>query len=278
MKDSLKMIKKIALYTALTTSVAWGESPSLWRHDFTLGIEGQQYFYEEPEAFKTTQGKTKWMNQKGYLLGVYGSYRLTYRDLVFAQAEGRILSGKERYECGLDEIRQLYTPRTISDMIAEPRLLIGGHLKLTPTISVLPYTGLGYRFKNDDGENTVSQTGNTLAYRKSKYLYLLLGADLELKMTDQWTLTLKGEYDHLIKGWQYSRSERCRHKFIENTQKGGYGLKGEIKMSYQMNKISLFATPYVYYWNIDKSDEVHGGWNEPANTTLESGLRVGILF
>jgi hypothetical protein len=281
------MIKKIALLTTLCPALAWAEitAPKPWQHDFNLGIEAQHYHYEEPILDKFDNGDTTWMNQKGHLFGMSGSYRLTYQNMIFMQPEGRLLIGRERYESGFNEETRNYTKRTIKNLIAEPRLLIGRNFNFNPNVQISPYTGLGYRLKIDDAEKTVNIIdGTPRPYRKSNYVYIPVGSYLDVRVDDQWSFTISGEYDFLIKGWQYDRTPQ--QSPVEMKQKEGYGLKGEIKVSYQMEKFGLFANPYVYYWNIKQSKSAqylgYGGiyydTHEPHNTTLESGMRFGVSF
>jgi hypothetical protein len=170
-------------------------------------------------------------------------------------------------------------------MIAEPRFLMGGKFELMKQISLAPYTGIGYRFKNDDSEEVKCNDGTLLGhYRKSNYVYLPLGAYLNYIINDTWSVSLKGEYDLLLKGWQYSRTLTSTP--VTFKQKNGYGLKGEVSVSYTYNKLKFSVSPYINYWNIRNSkrsyvwDRDVGGWNsrEPYNVTFESGMRLGVSF
>ncbi|NBT86499.1 MAG: hypothetical protein EBT45_08435 [Alphaproteobacteria bacterium] len=141
-----------------------------------------------------------------------------------------------------------------------------------------PYTGIGYRFKSDDSEEVrTSRTGENLGfYRKSNYVYVPLGASAEYKLNDTWSLSLKGEYDWIIKAWHYSRVSTGRSTIFK--QPNGYGLKGEASISYLYKKVKFSVSPYINYWNVRNSIRSEGRGREPYNITFESGVRLGVTF
>jgi hypothetical protein len=283
----MNTLKKLALLGTCLPTFAFAQTPPQWKHDFNLGLEVQHYHYKEPEMQYIRRYGWEWMEQKAYMGGLSGSYRLTWQDRLFAQTEARILLGKENYKTGDGDKFRSGLKYQIPDLIFEPRLLVGGNVAVVHNqLTFSPYTGLGYRLKIDDGEEVKCPRGTTLAYRKSNYVYIPLGASLGYKLSDTWSISAKGEYDYFIKGWQYSRGWKTSSaKFKQNS---GYGLKGEVSVSYAYsNNLSFSVSPYIHYWNIKKSKDAekydyNNGFSyvtyEPKNSTVESGVRFGVSF
>lgn len=255
-------------------------------HDFTLSGEVLDYRYKEPDLAQHNDGNKIWMDQKGVIFGIHGSHRLTYQDKVFIQSEGRIFLGREAYRQGDNQGVGIKTDRNTPNLIAEPRLLVGGNIATSQFLTVSPYTGIGYRLKIDDSEKTILRSKYPVSdgrisgwYRKSNYVYVPLGAEVRYQVCDVWSVSARGEYDYLIKGWQYSRSEKHvqPNRTVTDEQKGTHGWKGEISIGYQLDKVKLSLTPYCYYWHIGNSNWRNGG-REPYNRTIETGLRFGVTF
>lgn len=281
----LPKIVKISLVGFFLSS-AQAETTPIFKHDFSLSIEAMKYFYKEPNGTQdeySRQHGAAWMDNTGYLFGIGGSYRLTLKDKLFIQPEGRILYGKHDYRNGCKEDVWLKTKREEPALLYETRLLTGGRIPLISQLTLSPYTGIGYRFKNDDSEKVKCNDGSVRGYyRKSNYVYIPFGAYVDYTINDAWAVSLKGEYDWMIKGWQYTRSPRL-YKPSTNKQPNGYGLKGEVSVSYLYKKIKFSVSPYVHYWNIRNSEVVnfpypYGGAREPYNITWESGMKLGISF
>ena len=274
------MYKKILLsFLAVATSAfsIKPETPPSFRHEFSLGIESIKYFYKEPDIYQDPDDRhAYWMDDTGNLYGLNGSYRLTWKDVLFIQPEGRILYGKHDYRTGRKERVNFYSKRSIPALIYEPRLIVGGKIPLVHELIFSPYTGIGYRFKNDDSEEVKINNGRTIGfYRKSNYVYIPFGAYVYYAINDTWSASLKGEYDWMIKGWHYSRRLDNGAKTFK--QPNGYGLKGEASVSYLYNKLKFSVSPYLNYWNIRNSKEINGGM-EPYNLTWESGIKLGVTF
>jgi hypothetical protein len=269
--------------------------PSTITHSYSFSIEAMRYFYKEPNI---TQNKfvpeygAVWMTDTGNLYGFNGSYRITWKDTLFIQPEGRFLQGKNSYRTGRKDKINGKTKNKIDVVLYEPRLIAGGIIPLTKKISLSPYTGIGYRFKSDDGEEVkyidlrpnIRRSPKMLGcYRKSNYVYVPLGASAEYVINDSWSLSLKSEYDWIVKAWQYTRrtpntDPSGKGYSINYKQPNGYGLKGEMSVSYLYNKVKFYLTPYVNYWNIRNSIRPEGRGREPYNITWETGLKLGISF
>jgi hypothetical protein len=280
------MIKKIALVTVFLPALSWAEPSKPWTHDFSLGAEIMNYHYKEPDVYQRYDGDKKWMDMKGALFGVHGSYRLTYGDTLFLQPEGRLLIGREAYRAGDNSGIEIKTRRDIPDLIAEPRLLAGGNIALLSSMTLSPYAGIGYRLKIDDSEQAIVRSKSIYfnghvfgCYRKSNYIYVPLGVEAKYQVSDVWFLSARGEYDYVIKGWQYTRTEKSviSEPTVTDEQKGTHGIKGEVSVGYQFDKVKLSLTPYCYYWHIGNSTWKNGA-REPYNRTIETGLRLGVSF
>lgn len=257
------------------------ESRQEFNHTFSLGLEQARYFYKEPNVDQDDISKrfgALWVKWKGNLWGFNAAYRLTWNNKLFVQPELRILYGKHQYIFGRKERIISKTHHQIPSLLYEPRLIFGGHVPVVNNkVTISPYTGIGYRFKNDDGEKVRTSRGNNLGfYRKSNYVYVPLGASAEYKLNDTWSLSLKGEYDWIVKAWHYSRIPTERPTTFK--QPNGYGLKGEASVSYLYNKVKFSVSPYLNYWNIRNSIRPEGRGREPYNITFESGVKLGLTF
>ena len=250
-------------------------------HSFSLGLERARYYYVEPDVYQSMPYNTygaRWMNLKGNLWGASASYRLTWREKLFVQPELRVLYGKHQYNRGIKKTIANKTHHKIPSLLYEPRLIVGGNIHMMNKIMMLsPYTGIGHRFKSDDSEEVRTSRGHNLGfYRKSNYVYVPLGASVDYALDNTWSVSLKGEYDWIVKAWHIDRSMGDPTTTFK--QPNGYGLKGESSISYLYNKVRFSFSPYVNYWNIRNSKEKNGGSMEPYNVTFESGIRLGVTF
>jgi hypothetical protein len=291
------MYKKILLsflMIATSASSIMAEKLSSFTHEFSLGAESMRYFYKESDIYQSfvsdrdRQRGAVWMTDTGNLYGLNGSYRLTWNDTLFIQPEGRILYGKHDYRTGRKEKVNGKTKNKIPVLLYEPRLIVGGKIPMMDKkLTLSPYTGIGYRFKSDDSEDVkyialgpIRRSPKVLGYyRKSNYVYIPLGASADYNINDTWSISLKGEYDWIVKAWHYSRNRN----FIGDESKtfkqpNGYGLKGEASVSYLYNKVKFSVSPYLNYWNIRNSKRSHSGAREPYNVTFESGIKLGVTF
>jgi hypothetical protein len=249
-------------------------------HSFGIALEQTHYHYSEPDVYQDPIYNTygaRWAKVVGSMWGGSASYRLSWKNTLFLQPEIRLLYGKNRYNWGQKKNLVNKTKHAIPSLIFEPRLIIGGHSPSFKRMTFSPYTGIGYRFKSDDSEDVRTSRGHNLGfYRKSYYVYIPLGASAEYALNNTWSLSLKGEYDWIVKAWQYTRTPTERP--ITDKQPNGYGLKGEFSVSYLYNKIKLSVSPYLNYWNIRNSKRSKGGGMEPYNLTWESGMKLGVTF
>ncbi len=253
-------------------------------HSFGLAIEKSYYHYIEPDVYQSFINEEDrrmgaiWVRWKGNTWGASAFYRLTWKEKLFIKPEVRLLYGKHQYNFGAKEEVFGKTKHAIPSLIFEPRLTMGWNVQTNKNLIISPYSGIAYRFKSDDSDDVkMSRTGKNLGfYRKSNYVYVPLGIATEYLLNNTWSIFLKGEYDWIVKAWHYSRTLTSGSKIFK--QPNGYGLKGEISISYLYNKTKFSLSPYINYWNFRNSKEKDGGSMEPYNTTWETGLKLGVTF
>ena len=251
------------------------------KHAFYFGLEYAKYIYKEPDIYQdrfVPRYGAIWMNLKGNLWGTSASYRLTWQEKIFVQPELRILYGKHAYNMGIKEKIVFRTKKSVPSLLYEPRLMVGGHIPIINKVILSPYTGIGYRFKSDDGEEVkvCNDPRNLGFYRKSNYVYVPFGVSVDYDLDNTWSVSLKGEYDWIIKAWHYSRRPETPANVYK--QPNGYGLKGEASISYLYKKVKFSVSPYINYWNVRNSIRPEGRGREPYNITFESGVRLGVTF
>jgi hypothetical protein len=149
-----------------------------------------------------------------------------------------------------------------------------------------PYTGIGYRYLFDNQGGQTS-TGSSAYQRSSNYVYLPLGVTHRMQINGSDRLETAFEYDYLIQGTQVSSLSQVSARLpdITNQQFRGYGLR--LSSMYQFDEWSI--GPYITYWNIAQSNSVTNSISlngktgtltayEPANNTIEAGLKVSYSF
>jgi hypothetical protein len=242
------------------------------KHTFSIGTEMFSYLYKEPNLMKT----------RGNSYGINASYSYCLDNNLCFQPELRLNKGKEHYKSNYSGNDKKKTPNSIFEI----RTLLKKFIPLSELkIEMYPFIGIGYRYKKDNSYNMVTDTGFIGWLRKSQYYYIPLGLNVDFNLTQEWSLSVLGEYDLFLKGIQ-----RSHNKFIsvKNTQKQGYGFRSEILLNRNFNKHILSVGPFVNYWNIKKSKTTdivcnhcgrkHIYYVEPKNTTTELGIRIKYSF
>jgi hypothetical protein len=258
-----------------------------YKHLFYIGFYCAHYNYREPDVMQDVDYNlygARWAKDVGDMWGGSAFYRLTYKQNLFFQPELSLLYGKNQYNWGQKKRIVSKTNHSIPSLIFEPRLTIGWNFSVHKSVTVSPYSGIGYRFKSDDSDDVKCNDGDKLGfYRKSNYVYMPLGTSVEYVLTDNWSISLKGEYDWIVKAWHIDRS--MGDPTLSFKQPNGYGLKSEASVEYLHNKVKFYLTPYINYWNIRNSKReyfMHDGYKsssrEPYNITWETGLKLGVSF
>jgi hypothetical protein len=257
--------------------------PQDYKHDFTLGLESFHYKYEE-----STPEHKNLMHLKNMKYGVNGSYQFTWQDKLFVRPEFRWAYGHEDYQNFRGKKSEM---KHIPSMIVEPRLLIGSPLNIISNLTLSPYTGVGYRYKWDD-ESDIKGKDNIAGYKRiNKLWYVPLGMIFKYDLTDQWHVQGMAEYDFMIEGKQYTYIKNRAPSPIMNKQTKGFGLRAELLVGRQFEKVSLSVGPYINYWKIEKSKKTFSiieyepnkfandpTMYEPKNSTTELGLKFNVQF
>ena len=165
-----------------------------------------------------------------------------------------------------------YEIENIDDYVIETRLLFGIEELDEDWLASL-YSGIGYRYLNDD------PSFDPYGYeRESNYLYVPLGYQLDGSFRNGWSWGTKFEMDILVWGKQYSHMSDIGYLDIDNRQHKGYGLRGTVRLRNKNEKRIILIEPFIRYWNIDDSDISYAGSGyygiEPANRTTEFGVQV----
>jgi hypothetical protein len=264
------------------------------KHEFNAAWQLADYEYKEPDV----------MHLGGTMYGFKSSYtyRPSHNDPLYNKIinlyrlDGQFNSMTVDYEAFGDQygLRSL----DIKDWMYEIRAILGKEY-YDKLVRVLFYTGFGYRYLMDDGGGELNYNPNDGNYyfsydRESNYYYLPIGAEVEFPGKNNWSLTLKGEYDLLFYGQQFSQlsdgnqfqpSSDYYSEDITNNQNQGFGLKGSIEIARKLELLDVFVEPFFDYWNIEGSDIAHAVvvgdeadmW-EPPNRTITWGARMGIKF
>jgi hypothetical protein len=238
-----------------------------------VGVEASSITYEEPGV----------MEQKGSMLGLFGSYT-SYQNPMF-RIEGRYSSGTVDYD-GATQDGDPLTINNIADYILELRGMVGTELgkralgNQENKTKLYLYGGLGYRYLNDD--MSVSDGGYE---RESNYLYLPIGIETAHNF-DNWALGATLEYDIFLIGEQISHFSDIDPGFNDliNEQTKGFGYRYSIKLHSKDEGVVIET--FVRYWDIRKSDKAaityYGKYAdygyEPKNNSMEIGFRLGLRF
>lgn len=228
------------------------------------------------------------MTDRGTLVGVTGSY--THRHLRSGdpalsdgdsndtvswstfKIDGRLSFGEVDYDGSYMDGAPLKTSGT-DDVLLDVRLLWGVERQPAGFLDSF-YTGLGYRYLNDDS------TGLPGGYlRQSNYLYVPLGSGADFSLSDGWRLGLTGEFDVLLIGRQISHLDDAdpEEPEVKNWQWLGFGACAAVALHHKSQSLDVAISPFVRYWWIAESD-ASKGYYEPENNTFEYGLSVIFRF
>lgn len=230
------------------------------------------FFYEEPSL------DVDW---RGWLYGARASYTEKSRTTPWkGRLEVSYAIGSVDYDGSLSDGTPITSGGT--DWFFNGRLLLGYDWALGRQI-LTPILGLGYRYWFDDLEGTG-------AYRRRvRYLYSPLGIETRRPIGKTWSFGIRGEYDLFWRGWVRSHLSDVSvlYNDLDNRQDTGYGVRGSFYLKREAGKKYTFTIePFIQYWDIDDSNlapltfagTLIGSGREPANKTIESGLRVSAVF
>ena len=241
-------------------------------HTFELGPEISYIEYKEPDIS---------MKEKGWMYGIVGSY--TYHAKLMLKVEGRFSYGQVDYSSPISG-----TIDNIDDYILEFRGLGGYDFPVSQTSFLTLYTGIGYRYLNDDLSGKVSSTGGLGYERESNYIYSPIGVKFIADLKEGWSVGAMGEYDIFWWGRQTSHLSDVLSDLndVKNRQTSGYGLRGSLEVQKKLKTVALAIEPFIRYWNIDDSKHADvtflgvkiGEALEPKNHSTEYGINLLVRF
>ena len=268
------------------------KTPPTSKHQLKVGSEFFYAKYEEPDV----------MEQRGKMWGIEGVY--TYRpgeeDLLNTSVlntyalETTAAWGDFRYEAEADSQAGLQADK--EDHLVEIRGILGREYVDENKDLFLFYSGLGFRYLNDDEDELVSYLRGSRIFgyeRLSNYYYIPAGVNITRKWLDGSSINVSAEYDFFVYGKQTSYLSNA-DQFVDasqfsedvvNEQHEGYGLRGAINLEKNMGLVNLFVEPFFRYWHIEDSDidtvqalGSTGDYIEPENKTIEGGVKLGLRF
>lgn len=241
------------------------------RNTLDLAYQLQHVEYEESGL----------MEETGWLHGLAGGFETRVADTVMLRVEAELAGGRMDYDGHYSDNSPAST-RT-DDWIFGARGLVGRDFT-AGAVGLTPFAGLGYRYWND-------QIRGVGGYeREITYWYVPLGLEAAaLSGGGQWRVGARAEYDLFLSGHVTSHlgDAVAGLDTVENDQDSGWGMRASVFAERAMGQDwSLAVEPFFRYWDIAKSDEatlsaggrvVGRAW-EPANTTTEWGLRLGVRY
>jgi len=247
------------------------DSILLKKHTFELRPEISYITYKEPDVMK----------EKGIMYGLVGSY--TYHKKLMLKAEAKGSYGKLDYEGGTWGGTPL-TIKNIPDYMLEFRGLGGYDLVASKNIIITPYTGIAYRYLNDNMHKKYFGGYE----REANYIYSPIGMEFFIDFGTGWSLRLIPEYDLFWRGEQKSHLSDVDPGFNDasNRQNNGYGWRGSLTLQKKGKIVDVEFGPFIRYWNIKKSETdilTYYGIPvdyvvEPKNKSTEIGIMLGMKF
>ena len=248
------------------TPLVHGKSDVKKNVNFSIGAETFFSTYDEPGL----------MHNEGWLNGL--SYSLSYQEQRNwgIKLEGMVALGQVDYSS-----EDSGTMNDQDNYMADTR----GIIEYIPDNSYLSFfTGLAYRYLENDAQGRVSSTNNWGYNRVSHYIYSPIGSNLTFIQNGGWQFMLTLEYDYFWFGVQESElGYHSGYDDISNDQYTGYGYRYSFAIQKKINaNYSISISPFFRYWNIDDSEVVTDSygrlWIEPANETNEYGVNISLLF
>jgi len=231
--------------------------------EMEAGLEVGDFHYRESHL----------MREDGVQGGVYGSIAILAANPWYFQFYMSIVGGDVKYDGGYGSgagYRDL-TGDT-SNYIYNFRGVVGYNIK-GDGICLMPYSGLGYRYlENDLRDITIPRVVNGYL-REQTYFYLPLGLDLSIPLSSDQSLTigLKSEFDWMFSGYNKSGG-------TELDGQNGWGIRFTPYIRYDINdQIGLKMEIFGEYWKINDSD-INEGFLEPENASNYYGGKFGVVF
>ncbi|MCK4849850.1 MAG: hypothetical protein KAT11_00795 [Phycisphaerae bacterium] len=236
-----------------------------------IGPEVYYFKYKEPGVMEDTgmfYGLTAGFTSRYWLPA--SPEEQPWESKWMGRVEGRFAFGTVDYDGALQD----GTPMTLSgihDYVLEGRLLLGPDFPNETSMLSL-FTGIGYRYLNDD--SSFDPAGYQ---RESNYLYLPVAVEILALLNDGWSCGASAEFDFFLWGLQKSHLSDVGGADVDKRQNNGYGARASVKLQKKGDKVDLIIEPFIRYWDIGQSD-TEMGWIEPMNHTIEVGIRFVLIF
>ena len=246
---------------------------SIPNNSFSMGFDARYLEYEEEDL----------MEEDGWLYGVVGRYTHHGKNHFMFETSLNYVFGELDYDgqtWGGTPIEE-----DTDDWIFEGRVLLGGDFKIKSSSIITFFTGVGYRYWNDDID------GSGGYEREIEYWYLPIGVEATCASIKNWILGIRVEYDLFLGGSVKSHLSDVHPSFndpkVDQDFGDGYGVKASLQIDRKLSKnYGLSIEPYITYWDIDESDTstltVYGipvaYVVEPENETTAYGMRLTISF
>ena len=243
------------------------------KNSFKLGLDGRYLEYEEKDV----------MEEDGWLYGIVGRYIYHGSNNFMFETSVNYVFGELKYDgetWGGTPVEE-----DADDWIIEGRVLFGGDYRINNNNAVTFFTGVGYRYWNDE----IDAPGGY--EREIQYWYLPIGIKTISSLNNSWTCGMSIEYDLFLSGEVKSHLSDIDPSLNDpkNDQDfgDGYGIKFSLKFDKKLTgDAGVSIEPYITYWDIDKSDTATltyygtpiGYGFEPANETIAYGLQLNISF
>ncbi len=285
------MISKNLFLSAVflaSTIVTAAPLPPLKTHSFSVGLEGGHAHY-----WNWFDNQQPYEDIGGLMGGFMGDYTFTLNN-YFAKVDVHAQWGKNKYSATIQKGGFKNVKGTLNNArtnMVETRLIGGRSFDLYEDLRIAPYVGVGYRTFNranlmsrylDSDPSIPGQSFYEGDDMRTHHIYLPIGATITKALDDTWQFTATGEFNLLIDGNGLIREDdgvSTPNSSQKVPQNHGFGLKAEMAIVRQMNKMSLSVGPYVTYWSIGRTDK---GSADPYFTlmyrTLETGLRIKFSF
>jgi len=239
-----------------------GPDPPLTRHGWEVGAQAAHYEYREPNVVKLA----------GNRLGILGAYTFTGAHGLFSKIDVRQSYGRLKYEGS-------GTQNNVPDLIIETRAVVGSGFRAGGSVSLSPYSGLGYRYLYSNLQG-YSSTGAVGYRRYSNYLYAPIGLTARVHFGGGWVLAPTVEVDVFILGRQVSKLSDTGLGYGDVTNRQDKGRGHRASLMVEKNHWAVGA--WAHYWHISHSDTQPIGLGqvgrEPENYTREGGLEVRYRF
>ena len=245
---------------------------------FQIGLGYQHMDYKEdiPAPHKSTEN--------GWLPSIYASYEYKKPANLYAKAFMDYAAGNVTY----DGTTQGGTAIKFDDSkqsLFRFEANIGYALKIKNDFLIIPYTGYGYRYwTRGEGKNTATY----ISYKEEySWSYVPVGIKADYQINNKWSLgaTLAAHIMFSGKMKAYPGDVIAGFRNLDFDLGNQVGYYVDIPVTYRLTaNWSAVLTPWYEYSAIGQSNTVNVTYNnnvigrayEPASTTHQFGVRLGI--